>query len=976
MATNSESSRNITRTSGIHPRMIFVARTTLPHDKEANPRPYLAIKKINNQIIALPLTSLEKRVTENETYKEICIRHKRSEWDYFAISPNTNIYNDSISQPLSSEVHKYSKGWIDLITPMTIGTKNIVTAKRVDEISQVDLEKVIAAHVARMGFQQIGGGGGGNGGCLGIGTRVSNSVLAQGFQKILNITKTLLHASENKEATQGENERRYAEVISICNDLIVTYPPSPPHEAINPLDIPISEIDLHDQLPTRMGSKRRRRRNTKSSGTCNDGQSETRRTDDPNGGGGPNGRGPNGYGHVTSHAESKPRAGKSTGGESKTSAQNASPVHCANRNLAGEWSDADWQLIEYGDGDGDDETSTEEISEEPWQLLDYELSYCDSDSDSYISSSELDGPDVEDWRESLPDPAQTSSTDAAVTVQNNRILMIMRYLDALRTYRRGEEGMLDSRAQDSPDKSLLSSSEIPPETNSSDKSFTSTESSSSEKSLLSNAMGKRPQKTSTTINTTCFKCKKNITTGTHDSKFSVEAFCEKCNSSANVSLLQTPLPLLHQHQSFNEQEDGNVNVQDKYRIGRTFGEGFDKSILKKSPQAVLANNRYSGLVKRVLMQANLKERNVLAESCSKSSAFRFVLREEHTDEQELDKIGNRTIVSSCQSVLEGEHDEDILCFLDGAGYVDLGRDEYGVDCIALRNSAKNELSRVEHDTKTKLPNFPSSALGVRSQFGQISSTNTAGRPSEIGEACQLFDRSRSNTSKSFESGQTDRTQVQRFTSPALQYTTAIQRRCDYLLRLINPAQNSLPPVHTIAKRLLEYVCSIKKISETGGWKDADCLETLQCTIFPKEYLPANSDVLINLLRSYPLTDGDPDIQALARLSLTNDSDLLLERINFALPRTRDDWLATDNVWNQEVVQSTSEQRLLLQQDGMIKWIRFLMSTLGLGEAHTREFMGEQGSSKIEKDLLCLLDSLGANFELAVESGSGKRDGQR
>jgi hypothetical protein len=193
--------------------------------------------------------------------------------------------------------------------------------------------------------------------------------------------------------------------------------------------------------------------------------------------------------------------------------------------------------------------------------------------------------------------------------------------------------------------------------------------------------------------------------------------------------------------------------------------------------------------------------------------------------------------------------------------------------------------------------------------------------------------------------------------------------------LINPAQKSLPPIHTIAKRLLEYVCSIKKISRTGGWKDADCLETLQCTIFPKEYLPANSDVLINLLRSYPLTDGDPDIQALARLSLTNDSDLLLERINFALPRTRDDWLATDNVWNQEVVQSTSEQRLLLQQDGMIKWIRFLMSTLGLGEAHTREFMEEEGSSKIEKDLLCLLDSLGANFELAVESGSGKRDGQ-
>lgn len=177
---------------------------------------------------------------------------------------------------------------------------------------------------------------------------------------------------------------------------------------------------------------------------------------------------------------------------------------------------------------------------------------------------------------------------------------------------------------------------------------------------------------------------------------------------------------------------------------------------------------------------------MLAESCSKSSAFRFVLREEHTDEQELNKIRNRTIVDGFQSVLEGEHDEDILCFLDEAGYVGLGRDgesfnyphckslqarrsgiiewnqnshqpfpppEYGVDCIALKNSVKNELSRIEHDTKVKLPSFLSSALGFTSQFGQISSTNTAGqfnliriykilslsgRQSEIGEACQLF----------------------------------------------------------------------------------------------------------------------------------------------------------------------------------------------------------------------------------------------
>lgn len=339
---------------------------------------------------------------------------------------------------------------------MTLGTKNIVTAKRVDEISQTDLNKVIAAHEARIGFKI----GGGSGGCLGVGARVPNSGMAQGFQKILNITKALLQASENKEATQGESERRYKEMIGICNDFVITFPPSPPHEEISSLEIP-GTIDL---LPPRVTQRRRRRRATKSSGTCNEGQSETRRTDDPNGGGGPSGGGPSesgpgGAGDVTSFStENKPQTGKGTGGGNKTSAQNESSSHCANQNLAGEWTDQDWQLIENeGDDEDDGETSTEEILGEPWQLLEYELSYCDSESDSYASSSELDGPDVESWRESLPDPTQTSNSSADATVkEQSRMLkafIIMRYLNALK-------GMLDSRTQDSPEKSLLTSSEM------------------------------------------------------------------------------------------------------------------------------------------------------------------------------------------------------------------------------------------------------------------------------------------------------------------------------------------------------------------------------------------------------------------------------------------------------------------------------------------------------------------------------------
>ncbi|GAO18681.1 hypothetical protein UVI_02058970 [Ustilaginoidea virens] len=68
-----------------------------------------------------------------------------------------------------------------------------------------------------------------------------------------------------------------------------------------------------------------------------------------------------------------------------------------------------------------------------------------------------------------------------------------------------------------------------------------------------------------------------------------------------------------------------------------------------------------------------------------------------------------------------------------------------------------------------------------------------------------------------------------------------------------------------------------------------------------EYLPGDlSYALMGLLRLRPQIDeSDSAFQAFARLSLANDSDMLLERLICMLPKDRDasSWLAMDDAWN-------------------------------------------------------------------------------
>lgn len=68
----------------------------------------------------------------------------------------------------------------------------------------------------------------------------------------------------------------------------------------------------------------------------------------------------------------------------------------------------------------------------------------------------------------------------------------------------------------------------------------------------------------------------------------------------------------------------------------------------------------------------------------------------------------------------------------------------------------------------------------------------------------------------------------------------------------------------------------------------------------KQYFPGDlSYALMGLLRRRPLVDPtDSAFQAFARLSLANDSDMLLERLVCVLPRERHQpWLSADDAWN-------------------------------------------------------------------------------
>jgi hypothetical protein len=66
------------------------------------------------------------------------------------------------------------------------------------------------------------------------------------------------------------------------------------------------------------------------------------------------------------------------------------------------------------------------------------------------------------------------------------------------------------------------------------------------------------------------------------------------------------------------------------------------------------------------------------------------------------------------------------------------------------------------------------------------------------------------------------------------------------------------------------------------------------------YFPGDmAYALMGLLRRRPMVDKtDSEFQALARLSLANDSDLLLERLICVLPKTFDEeWLRSDDAWD-------------------------------------------------------------------------------
>jgi hypothetical protein len=111
-------------------------------------------------------------------------------------------------------------------------------------------------------------------------------------------------------------------------------------------------------------------------------------------------------------------------------------------------------------------------------------------------------------------------------------------------------------------------------------------------------------------------------------------------------------------------------------------------------------------------------------------------------------------------------------------------------------------------------------------------------------------------------------------------------------------------------------------------------------------------VLMGLLRQRPVVDGtDSDFQAFARLSLANDSDMLLERLISVLPRHADQpWYHTDDAYNANLwdIQPTcqiagvgEEDTVILDgcHDATIRWESFLPVAHSTGGSRRRKWAG-------------------------------------
>ncbi|KAG0138815.1 hypothetical protein HOY82DRAFT_620598 [Tuber indicum] len=123
----------------ITPGMIFLGHSTLPTHSQLKRRPFLALWKVGNNVVALPLTSLANMGSSVQVAAE---KFQRSTASFYPIAPNSN------TSYLPVTATENFAGFIDLLVPVTLGQSSLGRKKsKAIRISTGDLRNVIMAHV-------------------------------------------------------------------------------------------------------------------------------------------------------------------------------------------------------------------------------------------------------------------------------------------------------------------------------------------------------------------------------------------------------------------------------------------------------------------------------------------------------------------------------------------------------------------------------------------------------------------------------------------------------------------------------------------------------------------------------------------------------------------------------------------------------------------------------------------------------------
>lgn len=374
---------------------------------------FLTLDMRFNLVISRPITSLKPK-HENETFPEICSRHKRPTFSYYPILPlKTNDY-ESISLGESPR-----HGYIDLTTPQTLGTRTIDFSYAVcSKVSPKDFEKVANAYT-RLASPQILPK------IITVQAETASSPSSVSFlvEDIRKRVKELLGDSQEETLTKKSLEKSLKDIIMLCEE-VNGLPPSPPLDLSGSPLTEQSTTGFHylstPALDKSGKSKVSRTKSTKSN-ECKP-ESGYQGGDDSSSRGGSGGGSSRGGPRPSGNRARNNRSGKQnngSGGNKSGCGTNTKQqaVTEFSDNSDKDWTDT-WGSVE---SEPQEETETTSMfgSLEWWDLIGDCESWADSElseESRTASSSPIAGEDIEEWiMEVWASDLMEPSNDSAIT---------------------------------------------------------------------------------------------------------------------------------------------------------------------------------------------------------------------------------------------------------------------------------------------------------------------------------------------------------------------------------------------------------------------------------------------------------------------------------------------------------------------------------------------------------------------------------